>query len=200
MIRATIFLWIIMGIWIARVRLEKILLDSEYVRVTANLTRMSRAYSETINNAKQIEENDNAMSGLDLLASSRFLWTGPLNAMQYCMVSNIEVLRLTMHLNTVANKTNNPAADAKGLKASPSQQPTTREIKSIIIQAKDSGNPPMVEKFIEAITSHTYFQQHLRKDKPILMLERLPKQVDPTNPKKEFVIFTLECYFQDRDY
>ena len=58
----------------------------------------------------------------------------------------------------------------------------------------------MIEKFIEAISSNEYFKENLRKDKPVLMLERLPKQVDPTNPNKDFVIFTLECYFQEREY
>jgi hypothetical protein len=190
---------IFVAIWIFQVRNEKLLLDSENNRATADLTRMNRTYTEAKSNAKQIGDNDNASSGLSLLASNRFLWTGPLNAMQYCMVSNIEVIRMKIQLNTEPIQKNNAATDAKG-KKEPPPQATTREIKSLIIQAKDSGNPPMVEKFIEAIASYSYFRQHLRKDKPILMLERLPKQIDPTNPDKDFVIFTIECYFQDRDY
>ena len=200
MTRVATVLLIAMVIWITEVKIGDLLLDSEIKRANAELERMNRSFSETIGHAKKIEENANTILGFSTLASNRFLWTGPLNALQYCMVPNIEVLRLKIQLNAVPLQTTNTAKDVKQSKPPQKQSSTTREIKSVIIQAKDSGNPAMIEKFIEAISSNEYFKENLRKDKPVLMLERLPKQVDPTNPNKDFVIFTLECYFQEREY
>src|SRR5207247_8998730 len=74
----------------------------------------------------------------------------------------------------------------------------TKEQMLMTITAKNFGDTEVEEKFIEQIASLAFFKKNLRKTDPIILKNRLPRQVDPLDSAKTFTLFSIECRFAER--
>jgi Tfp pilus assembly PilM family ATPase len=163
-------------------------------RRTAAFSKTARAVSETV---RKSGEAETTLGGLEKLQQQRFLWTGPLHALQFSVPDNIQILRL--QINQLPNYV--PAApasnQANGI-AIPAKPAYSIEQTTMTILAKNYGDLSAAQKFIQKLASTPYFKEHLRSERPVLLKDRMPDQTDPLNPSRTFSLFTIECFFNER--
>src|SRR5205814_1419728 len=135
---------------------------------------------------------------LNEIASNRFLWALPLNALQYIVADNIQLIRLRMQEEVVVHLPGaKPATNSNNGIAGKLVTSTARI--TLSLQGKHFGEPPAAERFIEDLGSFPYFKANLRKAQPIRLVNISSQQVDPIDTSKTFILFNLECRFADKD-
>lgn len=140
----------------------------------------------------------NRMIGqLHRLMTERFLWAEPLDALQFCLVNDIQVTKIRIDENTflvpgIQARTNKLGNVVPGVAAVATLATT------LTISSKDYASPPAAEQFVEAISAHPYFREKLKRPGGIRLKDRLPPRVDPFDPDRVFIPFTIECQFQER--
>ena len=175
-------------LWAAYLHLKVMQTDAELIKYRPELNTLQSVAGEITVISKSTIETESRLSALQDHSTNRFLWAPVLNALQRAAREDVQVVRLSLDRNLVLLE----AAQ------SPTKKPATVERITLSIQAKNFVGLAAHEQFMEAIASVPYFRQNLRKDDPILLKSRLPRQVDPSDPTKSFNLFTIECVFQER--
>jgi hypothetical protein len=170
---------------------------AELNRCQAQLVSIQKDSKEVSANSRKAGEIERALGSLDKISSNRFLWALPLNALQYIMADNIQLIRLRMqeeivHLPGAKLATNSNKGIAGKLLTS------TARI-TLSLQGKHFGEPPTAERFIEDLGSFPYFKANLRKVQPIRLVSISSQQVDPIETSKTFILFNIECRFVEKD-
>ncbi len=137
------------------------------------------------------------LSALHRQAADRFLWATALNSIQGCMVEDIQVMRMDLrqivtHTPAVKAETDIDGTVVPGRPASS----TARTVLSIT--AKDFGDPPARERFIDAIRQHAYFKTNLQPASPVRLVDLLPVYVDTFGDGRPYRPFTIECLFREK--
>ena len=178
--------------WAGWLFLQSVLATTHLRRAQADWNSLEKSHHEALAIFKKAGEIDRTLNPLQHHATNRFLWALPLNALQLVMSDEIQVVGLKIEQTLVQ-------ADAvkasKTVRAQPAQ---TREHVSLTITAKNFADNQAEDKFIERITSLPYFKNNLRKKEPVLLKNRLLRQVDPLDPVKVFTLFTIECVYPER--
>lgn len=183
-------------LWAGVLGVKRWRLQVEVDGFAAELAAVENKASAVLAAAREAGRTERVLAELDKVATNRFLWALPLNALQYAMVDNIQVTRLTIQQNIVRLAATKPVTNAN--RVLPGKPATTNEIITMAIQGKNFAGPAAREKFMETIARHPYFASHLRKTDPVLLKERSASQVDPIDPTKSFVLFTIECVFAEK--
>ncbi|MBM3821541.1 MAG: hypothetical protein FJ404_01425 [Verrucomicrobia bacterium] len=129
--------------------------------------------------------------------TERFLWADPLDALRFCMVDDIHVTKIKMDEYThlipgVLTRTNKLGNVVPGIAAIATLTTT------LTISAKDYTTPPAAETFVQTIATNAYFREKLKRAGGIRLKDRLPPRVDPFDPDRVFIPFTIECSFQEK--
>jgi Tfp pilus assembly PilM family ATPase len=171
----------------------QMMMASSKLRQAQNEWRtLEKSHHEALAIFKKVGEMERTMFPLQHHATNRFLWALPLNALQVAMVDEIQVVGLKME-QTLVN------VDAvKASKTTRAQPAQTKEQIVLTITAKNFADNHAEDKFIESIASLPYFQVSLRKKEPVLLKNRLLRQVDPLDPARLFTLFTIECVYPER--
>jgi Tfp pilus assembly PilM family ATPase len=186
-------LGVLMLLWAGQLGLKLWTKEAELSKSETELKTLQLKSVEAAHDLKKIAETQQTLRTLELLSTNRFLWVEPLNALQFAMVDNIQVQSLRLRQELIAAP-ENPTA---GSKADSTERPMLEKT-VLTIKAKNSGEARSTDRFIEAIAAQAYFAKRLRTNNPVLLKERLPPQVDPSNPDKSFMMFTIEAHFAER--
>jgi hypothetical protein len=116
-------------------------------------------------------EVERKLAALEKLSTNRFLWSAPLNALQYCTISNIQLTLLTAIQNYNTNEMVKDPKTGKLLAI------LCREENSMMITGEDfapehEGNHV---KYTRKIAEHPYFAETLRKTEPFTGITRAGK-------------------------
>jgi hypothetical protein len=158
----------------------------------ADWKALEKSHHEALAIFKKVGEVDRILAPLQHHATNRFLWTMPLDALQLAMVDDIQVVGLKMEQTLVHQ---DAVKASKNVRAQPAQ---TREQILLTISAKNFADNHAEDRFIETISSLPYFKNNLRKKEPVLLKNRLLRQVDPLDPNRIFTLFTIECVYPER--
>src|SRR6266516_838991 len=150
------------------------------------------------------DEAERKLAALQALATNRFLWANPLNALQFVMVTVDEVqitARKTSQTYTITDPVK-PSTHAVGI-VSRGKPGTSREKVSFSLDGRDTSKEAKdpskrstdgVFKLQEAINNYPYFKTNVVRSQ---LITRSPFQPDPNNPTKRFSTFTLGCEFPE---
>jgi hypothetical protein len=158
-------------------------LENEYNLVSSNLNRVAEAESR--------------ISALYSLATNRFLWGSVLNALQYTLVEDVQLVRLkTEQSYTLTEGTKASTNKATGV-VTKGKPGTSKQRVTLTIEAKDYSNKPgdQVPKFQERLNNEPFFKTNLQKSE---LTGLSPVQSDAANPGRQYKQFTLECQFQEK--
>ncbi|MEW6305705.1 MAG: pilus assembly protein PilM [Verrucomicrobiota bacterium] len=189
--RAAAVLVMLMFVWVALVGLRIHYAKTELASRRDDLQTLEKTSQLIASNAQKAGELEHVLSVLDRHVTNRFLWAPTLDALQYTTLSNIQIVHLSIDRNVV----NYDPPRSPGRPTAPG---TSTETITLNIQAKDYGENPTIDAFIEAITASPYFKQNLRNLNSVRLKDRSSAQVDPLDPSRTFVLFTIECIFRDR--
>jgi Tfp pilus assembly PilM family ATPase len=178
--------------WTGWVCLQTAVAGAHLRKAQAEWKSLEKSHLEALTIFKKAGEIDRTMLPLQHHATNRFLWALPLDALQEAMVDDVQVVGLKMEQTLVQAEA---VKAAKNVRAQPAQ---TREQILLTITAKNFGDTHTEDKFIERMVSLPYFKDNLRKKEPVLLKNRLLRQVDPLDPAKTFTLFTIECVYPER--
>jgi hypothetical protein len=146
---------------------------------------------------KQTAVVEQKLTALHRLATNRFLWGPPLNALQQTVVDDIQVVKLRSEQTFVV--TEPPPTSAASSSTGPAKIPTSKERLALFIEAREYGASPgdQLKKFRDTIATFPYFSEHLRKVDGVKLIDLSPVQTDPAEPDRPFVLFTLQCQYPE---
>ena len=184
-----------MVIWSAQLQVKLMRIMREVNSYTSEWKKLEPEYNKVTANFENAAEAERKWAALQSLATNRFLWATPFNALQFVIanVDGVRVTRLNSAQSYFQTEGVKPSTNELGV-VSRGRPGTSRETVSLTIDAKDSSKRAgeQVVKFQEAINNYPYFKEHLQKTE---LTGRSPVQGDPASPGKSFVTFTLECQY-----
>jgi hypothetical protein len=171
--------------------------ESEYKKLESNFKKVSA-------NMEAAAEAERKWGALQSLATNRFLWANPLNALQFVMVSvdDVQITALRTSQTYAITEAVKPSTNTTGT-VSRGKPGTSREKVGVTLDGKDTSKDAKdpakrstdgVFKLQEAINNNPYFKTNQVRSQ---LITRSPDQVDPSNPTKRFSTFTLGCEFPE---
>jgi len=136
------------------------------------------------------------LASLQRLSTNRFLWTAPLNALQYSLVPKIRVTELVGK----QNYTFTPAKMNPNTKPPSEEKPASvAEKLSLTIKGDDfaSDSEGNHTKFMEAISKGAFFKDQLRKPDPFKSVERVRSPAGAGDSQRT-ATFSFDCQFPER--
>jgi hypothetical protein len=147
---------------------------------------------QIIDNLRKTVEIEQRVGALTSLATNRFLWAPVLNALQHCMVDNVQIMRFKTEQTYAQMKLNPPKAKDK---KTPSPETVTTERIVVTIEARDFGD--QYSRFQEAIASDAFLKTTLTNG-GVKLMQRSGPASDAEGGNRNYVMFTIECRFLDR--
>jgi hypothetical protein len=165
-------------------------------QVEAEWKKLEPDYIKVSTNLNKIADAERKWTSLQNLASNRFLWATPLNALQYTLVDDVQIIRLKADQVYTVTEGIKPSTNAAGV--SRGKPPRSREKIVLTLEANDYSASPgdQIPKFQEALSTYPYFKTNLQK---VELTSRTAKQTDASKLGKPFVFFTLECQFPEKE-
>ena len=184
----------IMIIWLGYVLFDSQQVGSRINKLNAEMAALQTRFSGADADVKKAAEAEATLRGLESLAANRLLWAPALNALQFAVVDNMQVIRLQIAQQYSQTK-GTPAVTNQTTKSVTRAIPAeTTELTIMTIQAKSSAKPSAAEDFMEALAESPWFKANLRSQSPIRLKENQAAQIDPADPNKISILFTVECY------
>jgi hypothetical protein len=168
------------------------------------LASLQRTSSTAIHDAKLATELNRTVSALRRHARDRYLWAPALSALQFATVENVQFQRLRLDRALVkepppgAARTTGPTRRAAATKVAPEKGTLVKEQITLSIQGRNYGDATDIDRLIETIARHPYFKEHLRSEQPVLLKDLQPRQVDPTDARRTFSLFVIDCVYRER--
>jgi hypothetical protein len=172
-----------MLVWSSTLQLKVMIANRNLSAVQFQIDTETNAYNTALSNNAKITQTKKKISELRMLTSTRLLQGNLLNALQKVTVDNVQLMRIKVSQSFIqrAGKT-----------------PSVTERTSVTLDARDSSANPgdQVGKYKAALAAYPYFKEMLNPTNNIALTDESPPQTDAEG--KNFVLFTLECYFPDK--
>jgi hypothetical protein len=138
---------------------------------------------------------DRKAAALRQMTTNRLLWAPALNALQFSMVSDIQVVRLKTEQTYSLTEGSKPVTNA--FTVTKGRPPSVKEKALLTIEARDYS-PRAGDRILDfqgTLNSNAYFQANLKKTE---LTGRSAVQTDPADPSRPFVLFTIDCLYPER--
>jgi hypothetical protein len=188
------FLVCVVVMWIGNLQWKIILERHDYNTIEADWQTNMAKYSIVTNEQVKIMEVDQKLAQLDDLSTNRFLWAPVLNALQQAMVDQVEVTRLRGEQSVSREDAHDTGSGTNKQHFPAAMVEKTR----LSIDAKDlrPGNENYI-RFKKSLSTFDFFATRLQRHGFIMdgILGQLT--VDPVDPSRQFVTFTLAAEFPE---
>ncbi len=196
----------LMSVWSGYLQVRLMAATSEANQYESEWKRLEAAYKKVSGNMEQAAEAERKWTALQSLATNRFLWANPLNALQFVMVNvdDVQITSLKTSQSYSITEGVKPSTNTSGI-VSRGKPGTSREKVMFTLDGKDTSKEAKdkdpakrstdgVFKLQEAINNYPYFKTNQVKAQ---LITRSPDQIDPNNPARRFSTFTLGCEFPE---
>jgi hypothetical protein len=189
------FLVCVVVLWIAKLQLDIFWVSRDYSNTEAEWKSKMAKYATVTNEQAKTGEVERKLAQLDYLSTNRFLWAPVLNALQKTMVDQVQVTRLRGD-QVLAREEGRDIGSGSSRKRIPGAMV---EKVSLSIEAKDfRPNDQNYTKYKESLCTFDFFAKRLQRRDGFVMDGILgPLTVDPVDPGKQFVTFTLASHFPE---
>jgi hypothetical protein len=189
------FLVCVVVLWMAKLQLDIFFEKHDYNSIEADWKNKMTKYSTVTNEQARTADVERKLSQLDCLSTNRFLWAPVLNALQKTMVDQVQVTRLRGDQACVREEGHDIGSGSSKRRVPGAMV----EKVSLSIEAKDfKPNDQNYTKFKESLCTCDFFVRRLQRRDGFVMDGILgPLTVDPVDPNKQFVTFTLASHFPE---
>lgn len=195
----------LMVVWSGYLQVRLMAATSEAGRYESEWKRLEAAYKKVSANMEAAAEAERKWTALQTLATNRFLWANPLNALQFAMVTvdDVQITALKTSQSYAITEAIKPSTNATSGVVSRGKPGTSKEKVMFTLDGKDSSKEAKdpakrstdgVFRLQEAINNYPYFKTNQVKAQ---LITRSPDTFDPNNPTKRFSTFTLGCEFPE---
>ncbi|HUD48596.1 MAG TPA: hypothetical protein VMR33_17315 [Candidatus Baltobacteraceae bacterium] len=189
------FLVCLVLLWLLKLQCDIWFDQKDLARINTRWSEIKANYGAVTNNVIKTAEIDRELAALDNLTTNRFLWAPVLNALQKCVVNNVQVTAIKGEQAYIKE----PPHDV-GVGANKRVIPGgVVEKTSLYIDAKDSdANEQNYTKFKERLCNSDYFVKALdRRDGFVFEGTLSAPTADPSDPGRAFITFSLACHFPE---
>jgi Tfp pilus assembly PilM family ATPase len=187
---------ILMLAWAGYIRMNLTEVTNQMATLEAELKSLKAKASDAAKLTSDAKRTVNAVAAMEQHATNRFLFAPVLNALQQTGGNDVQVIHVSIQQAT--QYVPGVRASSKGGVRVPAKRGYVAEKNTLLIQAKNFADPKSGDAFLDEIATQEYFQTNLRKVNPVLLKNRMPRQVDPLDPDKTFTLFTIECSYPER--
>ena len=198
------FLVGVLAVWGGYLQVRLMAATSEVNRYESEWKKLESDYKKVSANMEAATELERKWAALQALATNRFLWANPLNALQFVMVTadEVQITALKTSQSYTITEPVKPSTNLVG-NVSRGKPGTSREKVTFTLDGRDTSKEAKdpskrstdgVFKLQEAINNYPYFKTNLVRSQ---LITRSPDQIDPNNPTKRFSTFTLGCEFPE---
>jgi hypothetical protein len=189
------FLVCLVLLWMLKLQCDIWFDQKDLAGFNARWSEIKATYGAVTNNVLKTQEIDGKLAALDQLSTNRFLWAPVLNALQKCVVNNVQVTRLRGEqtylkeephdIGTGATKRTIPGAMVEKI--------------SLYIDAKDSdASQGNYTRFKESLCNSEFFTESLgRRDGFVFEGTLSAPTADPSDPGRSFITFALASHFPE---
>jgi len=193
-----------MTVWSAYLQIKLMAAESEVNRYESEWRKLEANYKKVTANMEAAAEAERKWAALRSLATNRFLWANPLNALQFVMatVDDVQIKGFKTAQSYVFTEPLKPTTNTVGI-VNRGKPGTSREKVAFSLDGKDTSKDVKdpskrstdgVFKLQEAMNDYPYFKTNQVRSQ---LITRSPDQVDPSNPTKRFSTFTLGCDYPE---
>jgi|PlaIllAssembly_1097288.scaffolds.fasta_scaffold107605_2 cell division protein FtsB len=182
-------------VWAAYLQLRVLSANSQVAGVEAKFKQLEAKYNQVRTNQNQVVEITRRIDALQQLATNRFLWGTPLNALQFAVVPNVHLVRVRTEQTHNVTDATKPVTNATGvIRGTPASAKETMLMK---IDARDFSATPgeQIPRYLEVLNNHPCFQTNLMKAE---LAHRAPPTTEPGESSGPFVLFTVDCKYPER--
>jgi len=199
------FLVAVLAVWSAYLQVRLMAATSEANRYESEWKKLESDYKKVSANMETAAEAERKWEALQALATNRFLWANPLNALQFVMVTvdDVQITSLKTSQTYAFTESVKPSTNTTTGIVSRGKPGTSREKVMFSLDGRDTSKEAKdpskrstdgVFKLQEAINNNPYFKTNLVRSQ---LITRSPDQPDPNSPTKRFSTFTLGCEFPE---
>lgn len=182
-------------VWSSSLLVDDMLASKNVSQVEIEFQTHTNEYARVLDAKSKAADIAKKLEALQKLSQARLLQGSLMNALQQISVPSVQLTRLRVehaytYLEAIAPKTGEPGSP-------PSRPASCTEKVVLMLDAKDASAIPgdQVPKFKDAVANHHYFQDNLDKTNGVTLYTRSAPDSGPDG--KPFVLFTLECRFQN---
>jgi len=195
----------VLAVWSGYLQVRLMAATNEANRYESEWKKLESAYNKVSANMEAAAEAERKWLALQTLATNRFLWANPLNALQFVMltVDEVQITALKTAQTYAVTEAVKPTTNVATGIVSRGKPGTSREKVTFSLEGKDTSKEAKdpakrstdgVFKLQEAINNYPYFKTNQVRAQ---LITRSPDQVDPSNPSKRLSTFTLGCEFPE---
>ena len=165
----------------------------------AKLDGKTNEYVQVLESQKKLAEAKSKLEALNHLAAGRFLQATMLDAFQHSPVQDIQINHLRTEQNFDVTPDTPPTKLENG-KTIPGKPGSATERIKLYLDAVDGSPTPgimQVNKFKDIISQTRYFQTEHISSNGISLKSITPPSFN-SETQKPFVLFSLECFYQER--
>lgn len=193
----SVFLVALSLVWFSYIWLEYKLTQQGKSQVEIEMDSHTNEFCQVQVDLKKLSDLQRRLDGLAQLNTNRFLQGNFLNALQQIYVPNVQLLRLKLDQSYTRTEGSATTVNAYGTSV-PGHPGTSTEQISLTLDAKDSSPNPgdQVNLYKDALGKHDYFKTNLNPTNDVKLSNLSSPQIGLNG--KPFVLFTLECRFQNK--
>lgn len=185
-------------VWASSLKLNTMVVNKDLSTLVAQMGQATNEYQEVLSKQKQVAEMTQKLVALHTLTTNRFLNGNMLNALQQTTVEDVQLVRLKLdqQFTFVAGSKARTNSNNKLIPATPAK--VTEKTTLVLDGADTSINPgDQVARVREAISSFSYFQEHLDRANPVTWQGSSAPLVSPETGRPT-VSFTLICKYPEQ--
>jgi hypothetical protein len=189
------FLVSLILLWLLKLQCDIWFEQKDLARINNRWAEKKADYAAVTNNVIKTAEINRKLAALDDLSTNRFLWAPVLNALQKCVVNNVQVTRFRGEQIYAAEAPHDIGSGASK-KTIPG---AIVEKTSLYIDAKDSdANHQNYTRFKESLCDSDFFVKSLgRRDGFVFDGTLSAPTADPSDPGRAFITFALASHFPE---
>jgi hypothetical protein len=182
-----------MLVWSSSIQVKVMISRSSLNQKEASVASLTNEYVAVLEGQRRATETQAKLDALFQLSTNRFLNASLLNALQHCVVENVQLTRIKVDQTYDFTPEVKTKPKSGSDRPTPGKPATVTEKMRITLDAKDASQFPgdQVSKLREAILTNAYISVLMGKTNEVLLTKLSPPQGVPGEPA--FVSFTLEC-------
>jgi hypothetical protein len=188
---------LLLALWGAYLQVRLMAANSRVSDVEARFKQIEAQYRLVRTNYALATDAISKLSALEQLATNRFLWAPPLNALQHVTVQDVQLNVLRGRSTYQVTESTPAVTNSTGVITA---KPASARGKVVLsIEARDFSSSPgdHIRLFQDAIGNNSYFKTNLLKAE---MTGRSPVQPPPPGQQssRKFVTFMIECQYPEQ--
>jgi len=188
------FLVCVVVLWIVNLQLNIFFEQKNYNNIEADWKGKMTKYASVTNEYVKITDVERKLAQLDYLSTNRFLWAPVLNALQQTMVDQVQVTRVKGDQLDIHEDAHDVGTGTNLHRFYPAMVEKT----TLTIEAKDlKPDDESYGKYKKSLSDFDFFETRLQRHGFVMAGILGPRTLDPVDPNKQFVTFTLAAQFPE---